>query len=157
MLTPSLLRRSVLGSCWCHTLLRAAAAGDHAATLLKGLWQPSCDSSPLAHSWAYHSQHVRVHAHPGCCCCTADSQSPSSASATSEVDEVRRRILAFFNASARDYSVVFTSGATAALKLVLDLNLMDGIAYCDLIIMHHCLPRSESAFRGVQRASFDMP
>lgn len=34
------------------------------------------------------------------------------------VDQVRYRILKWFNASSDDYAVIFTSGATAALKLV---------------------------------------
>lgn len=35
-----------------------------------------------------------------------------------EVDEVRDKVLAFFNTSASDYSVVFTRGATEGLKMV---------------------------------------
>jgi selenocysteine lyase/cysteine desulfurase len=34
------------------------------------------------------------------------------------VATVRDQILDFFNASAKDYSIVFTGGATAGLKLV---------------------------------------
>lgn len=57
-------------------------------------------------------EHARV------CVARVDSQSPSSANATKMVAAVRQQILDFFNASAKDYSVVFTGGATAGLKLV---------------------------------------
>lgn len=53
------------------------------------------------------------------CVARVDSQSPSSANATKMVAAVRQQVLNFFNASAKDYSVVFTGGATAGLKLVL--------------------------------------
>ena len=46
------------------------------------------------------------------------STNPSSLLATDLVDRCRRRILRFFNASPDEYTVIFTSNATAALKLV---------------------------------------
>ncbi|KAE9360963.1 Molybdenum cofactor sulfurase [Phytophthora fragariae] len=39
-------------------------------------------------------------------------------STTAKIDRVRRQVLAFFGASEEEYALVFTSGATAALKLV---------------------------------------
>jgi len=46
------------------------------------------------------------------------SLSPASERTTDIVDQVRETILRFFNTSSRTYSVIFTSGSTAALKLV---------------------------------------
>jgi len=50
------------------------------------------------------------------------SQNPASSSASALVDEARRRVLAFFNASLEaspdEYEVIFTPNATGALKLV---------------------------------------
>lgn len=46
------------------------------------------------------------------------SASPSSRLTTDSIDQIRFRILKFFNASPEEYSVVFTSGCTGALKLV---------------------------------------
>ncbi|CAI9087998.1 OLC1v1022225C5 [Oldenlandia corymbosa var. corymbosa] len=46
------------------------------------------------------------------------SQSNCSLKTTDTVGEARREVLNYFNASPREYSVIFTSGATAALKLV---------------------------------------
>ncbi|KAL3664121.1 hypothetical protein V7S43_011005 [Phytophthora oleae] len=39
-------------------------------------------------------------------------------STTAKIDNVRRQMLAFFSASEEEYALIFTSGATAALKLV---------------------------------------
>ncbi|ETI55136.1 hypothetical protein F443_02161 [Phytophthora nicotianae P1569] len=39
-------------------------------------------------------------------------------STTAKIESVRRRVLAFFSASEEKYTLIFTSGATAALKLV---------------------------------------
>lgn len=39
-------------------------------------------------------------------------------STTAKIDNVRRQVLAFFSASEEEYALIFTSGATAALKLV---------------------------------------
>ncbi|CAN5621752.1 aminotransferase class V-fold PLP-dependent enzyme [soil metagenome] len=46
------------------------------------------------------------------------SRNPTSLAATRMVDEVRERLLGFFDADAADYEVVFTPNATGALKLV---------------------------------------
>lgn len=46
------------------------------------------------------------------------SQSDSSMAATDLVTAARHQVLKYFNASPRDYKCIFTSGATAALKLV---------------------------------------
>ncbi|XP_067687308.1 molybdenum cofactor sulfurase-like [Haliotis asinina] len=46
------------------------------------------------------------------------SRSQSSRLTTDTIDQVRYRVLQFFNASAEEYSVVFTSGCTQALKLI---------------------------------------
>lgn len=46
------------------------------------------------------------------------SRNPSSQAATHTVEEVRGRILAFFDADPDEYEVVFTPNATGALKLV---------------------------------------
>ncbi|KAL2495750.1 Molybdenum cofactor sulfurase [Forsythia ovata] len=46
------------------------------------------------------------------------SQSDCSLTTSDIVDEARRQVLNFFNASPREYKCIFTSGATAALKLV---------------------------------------
>ena len=54
-------------------------------------------------------QHVLGNPHSG---------SPASASATVLVEETRRDILHYFNASPVEYTAVFTQNATAALKLV---------------------------------------
>lgn len=46
------------------------------------------------------------------------SQSDSSLASAEIIGEARQQVLDFCNASARDYKCIFTSGATAALKLV---------------------------------------
>ncbi|CAL1391251.1 unnamed protein product [Linum trigynum] len=46
------------------------------------------------------------------------SQSDSSSATTDAVREARQQVLDYFNASPKDYKCIFTSGATAALKLV---------------------------------------
>jgi len=46
------------------------------------------------------------------------SINPSSMLTEKKVDEVRERIVEFFNTTLSDYSVIFTSGATAALHLL---------------------------------------
>jgi len=46
------------------------------------------------------------------------SQSPASAPIAEFVEQGRRKILHFFNASADEYAVIFTANASAALKLV---------------------------------------
>ena len=46
------------------------------------------------------------------------SENPASAAATRIVDDTRRDVLDFFGADAREYTVVFTANASAALKLV---------------------------------------
>ncbi|XP_027064091.1 molybdenum cofactor sulfurase isoform X1 [Coffea arabica] len=46
------------------------------------------------------------------------SQSSCSLNTSDRVGEARTQVLDYFNASSREYSVIFTSGATAALKLV---------------------------------------
>jgi molybdenum cofactor sulfurtransferase len=46
------------------------------------------------------------------------SRNPTSLAATRMVDEVRQRLLRFFNADPAEYEVVFTLNATGALKLV---------------------------------------
>lgn len=46
------------------------------------------------------------------------SQSDSSIATSDIVTSVRHQVLKYFNASPRDYKCIFTSGATAALKLV---------------------------------------
>ncbi|KAK8940628.1 Molybdenum cofactor sulfurase [Platanthera zijinensis] len=46
------------------------------------------------------------------------SQSDSGQTTSSIISEARQQVLKFFNASTRDYTCLFTSGATGALKLV---------------------------------------
>nr|XP_015799608.2 molybdenum cofactor sulfurase [Nothobranchius furzeri] len=46
------------------------------------------------------------------------SHSPSSRLTHDTVEQVRSRVLQHFNTTSKDYSVIFTSGCTAALKLV---------------------------------------
>ncbi len=46
------------------------------------------------------------------------SSNPSSAVATEHIEQCRRRMLSFFNASPEEYVPIFTANATAALKLV---------------------------------------
>lgn len=46
------------------------------------------------------------------------SENPSSLLTERRVEEVRGTILSFFNTTLSEYSVIFTSGATAALHLV---------------------------------------
>uniref|UniRef100_H2ZFV5 Aminotransferase class V domain-containing protein n=1 Tax=Ciona savignyi TaxID=51511 RepID=H2ZFV5_CIOSA len=46
------------------------------------------------------------------------SGNPSSDLMAAEVEKVRNTVLAFFNTTSSEYSVIFTSGATAGLKLV---------------------------------------
>ncbi|MGH3625723.1 MAG: aminotransferase class V-fold PLP-dependent enzyme [Sciscionella sp.] len=46
------------------------------------------------------------------------SVNPSSLASTELVDRARRAVLAYFNASAADYAVMFTANATAACRLV---------------------------------------
>ena len=46
------------------------------------------------------------------------SYNPAALAATQNVDDVRRQVLNSFNASSKDYCVIFTANATAAVKLV---------------------------------------
>lgn len=46
------------------------------------------------------------------------SQSPSSLLSSKEIEDTREQILAFFGTTKQTYSVVFTQGATASLKMV---------------------------------------
>jgi molybdenum cofactor sulfurtransferase len=46
------------------------------------------------------------------------SQNPSSSLTSQRIEEVRDMILSFFNAPPGDYQIVFTKGATGALKIV---------------------------------------
>lgn len=46
------------------------------------------------------------------------SRNPASAAATARMDEARRRVLAFFQASPDEYEVIFTPNASGAIKLV---------------------------------------
>ncbi|KAF9678625.1 hypothetical protein SADUNF_Sadunf07G0054000 [Salix dunnii] len=46
------------------------------------------------------------------------SQSDSSSATSDIIREVRQQVLDYCNASAKEYKCIFTSGATAALKLV---------------------------------------
>eukprot|EP01156_Anaeramoeba_ignava_P018104 Anaeramoba_ignava/a90829_36.p1 GENE.a90829_36~~a90829_36.p1 ORF type:complete len:529 (-),score=167.70 a90829_36:165-1613(-) len=48
----------------------------------------------------------------------AHSRSPSSLKTENEIEQVRKQILSFFHTNSSEYSVIFTSGATSALKLV---------------------------------------
>lgn len=48
----------------------------------------------------------------------ADSISEASSRTTRQIEAVRDQVLRFFNTSRKNYHVVFTSGATAALKMV---------------------------------------
>ncbi len=48
------------------------------------------------------------------------SASPSSQLSTSRIDDVRLRVLQFFNADPEDYDVVFVANATAGIKLVVE-------------------------------------
>jgi len=48
----------------------------------------------------------------------AHSISPSSVNTDRMVKQMRKRILKFFNANEKEYDVIFTSGATEALKVV---------------------------------------
>lgn len=48
------------------------------------------------------------------------SQSPSSTLTSNMIEQTRHQILRFFNTTSDEYSVVFTSGCTAALKLLAD-------------------------------------
>ncbi|GIQ91751.1 hypothetical protein KIPB_015143, partial [Kipferlia bialata] len=50
--------------------------------------------------------------------CNAHSNSACSERTEEEVELVRDTILDWFNASASEYSIIFTAGTTAALKLV---------------------------------------
>lgn len=50
------------------------------------------------------------------------SQSTCSLATEDIVGKARQQVLSFFNASPREYSCIFTSGATAALKLVVDIE-----------------------------------
>ena len=46
------------------------------------------------------------------------SENPTSSASTRLVEEARSAVLAFFNASPRDYAVIFTPNATGACRLV---------------------------------------
>ncbi|HEY6788106.1 MAG TPA: aminotransferase class V-fold PLP-dependent enzyme, partial [Trebonia sp.] len=46
------------------------------------------------------------------------SENPTSRASTELIDQARAAILKFFNASARDYAVIFTPNATGACRLV---------------------------------------
>jgi selenocysteine lyase/cysteine desulfurase len=46
------------------------------------------------------------------------SSNPTSSAATELIEEARKSVLCFFNASEEDYVVIFTSNASGALKLV---------------------------------------
>ena len=63
---------------------------------------------------------VRAHADALCGVVLGNphSRNPTSRAATERVDEVRRRVLAFFDGDPDEYEVIFTANATGALKLV---------------------------------------
>jgi molybdenum cofactor sulfurtransferase len=46
------------------------------------------------------------------------SLNPTSTRTTNEVDAIREQILHYFNTNSKEYSLIFTSGATAGLKLI---------------------------------------
>lgn len=46
------------------------------------------------------------------------TSAPSGSASAATVDDLRARLAAFFNTSLETYDIVFTSGATAGLKLV---------------------------------------
>ena len=48
------------------------------------------------------------------------SRNPSSQLTTDVIDQVRHRVLEHFHTTAEDYTIIFTSGATGALKLLAD-------------------------------------
>lgn len=49
---------------------------------------------------------------------TISSQGPASSATAARIDSVRQAVLAHFGADSREWGVVFTAGATAALKMV---------------------------------------
>ncbi|KFY50513.1 hypothetical protein V496_09322 [Pseudogymnoascus sp. VKM F-4515 (FW-2607)] len=59
------------------------------------------------------------------------SASPSSQASTARIDDVRIRVLEFFNADPVDFDVVFVANATAGIKLVMDAfrSRADGFTY----------------------------
>ncbi|KAL5345647.1 hypothetical protein ACLOAV_009401 [Pseudogymnoascus australis] len=59
------------------------------------------------------------------------SSSPSSQASTARIDDVRIRVLEFFNADPVDFDVVFVANATAGIKLVMDAfrSRADGFTY----------------------------
>lgn len=59
------------------------------------------------------------------------SRSPSSQLTTDAIDQIRYRILQFFGTSTEEYSVIFTSGCTAALKLVAESFDYHGNGECE--------------------------
>lgn len=59
------------------------------------------------------------------------SRSPSSTLSTDVIDQVRYRILDWFGTSADEYSVIFTSGCTGALKLLAEVFDYHGNETCD--------------------------
>ena len=63
---------------------------------------------------------VREHADSLCSSILGNphSRNPASGTCTDRVEDVRKAILKYFNADARDYQVVFTANATGAIKLV---------------------------------------
>ncbi|KFX98400.1 hypothetical protein O988_04366 [Pseudogymnoascus sp. VKM F-3808] len=59
------------------------------------------------------------------------SASPSSQASTARIDDVRIKVLEFFNADPVDFDVVFVANATAGIKLVMDAfrSRADGFTY----------------------------
>lgn len=71
--------------------------------------------SGLAALSQYQAHHARLVTG---CFGNPHSVNPSSLASTELVDRARRAILAYFNASAEDYAVIFTANATGACRLV---------------------------------------
>jgi selenocysteine lyase/cysteine desulfurase len=83
------------------------------------------------------------------------SSSLCSVAATSLVEQARRHVLAYFNASPDDYTAVFTANATAALKLVGEAFPFAPGGRCVLTVDNHNSVNGIREFASARGASVD--
>ncbi|KAJ1773236.1 hypothetical protein LPJ74_000746 [Coemansia sp. RSA 1843] len=106
-------------------------------------------------STLYAASHIRAHAEEMLSQIPANPHSRHTASqwTQAKIDHARDRLLAFFGTSARDYALVFTANATAAIRMAGELTPMDpkGGVYCYTQESHTSVVglRNMAAERGV--------
>ncbi|KAJ2844030.1 hypothetical protein GGI22_007012, partial [Coemansia erecta] len=108
-----------------------------------------------AGSTLYAASHIRAHAEEMLSQIPANPHSRHAASqwTQAKIDHARDRLLAFFGTSAREYAVVFTANATAAIRMAGELTPMDanGGVFCYTQESHTSVVglRNMAAERGI--------